>query len=102
VNLEDPLEEMQLRLSAAMQHYGIKHSDINNKLFMDAEDTMQIVMAAESREGLVQNDALLMFMAERIQDKNIGVVIIDPFVSTHMVNETTMPACNPSSPCSEN
>ena len=89
VNLEDPLEEMQLRLAAAMQHYGIAHPQIAGKLFMDAEDTMQMVLAAEGRDGLIQNDALLDYMAKRINELNIGVLIIDPFVSTHLVNENS-------------
>jgi len=89
VNLEDPLEEMQLRLAAAMQHYGVDHDDIDGKLFMDAEDTMQMVMAAEGRDGLIQNEALLDFMVGRIKALDIGVVIIDPFVSTHLVNENS-------------
>ena len=89
LNLEDPLEEMQLRLAAAMQHYGIDHSDIKDRLFMDAEDTVQLVMAAEGRDGLLPNDALLEYMTKRISELNIGCVIIDPFVSTHMVNENS-------------
>ena len=89
VNLEDPIEEMQLRLAAAMQHYGISHAQIAGKLFMDAEDTMQMVLAAEGRDGLIQNDALLDYMAKRINALGIGVLIIDPFVSTHLVNENS-------------
>lgn len=89
VNLEDPLEEMQLRLAAAMQHYGIPHAEIAGKLFMDAEDTLQMVLAAEGRDGLIQNDALLDYMVKRIKECDIGVIIIDPFVSTHLVNENS-------------
>ena len=89
VNLEDPLEEMQLRLAAAMQHYRVSHADIAGKLFMDAEDTMQMVIAAEGRDGLIQNDALLDFMVRRVRELHIGCVIIDPFVSTHLVNENS-------------
>ena len=89
VNLEDPVEEMQLRLAAAMQHYGITHPQIAGKLFMDAEDTMEMVMAAEGRDGLIQNDALLEYMVKRINELKIGVLIIDPFVSTHLVNENS-------------
>jgi len=89
VNLEDPLDEMKLRLAAAMQHYGISHADIDSRLFMDAEDTMQMVIAAEGRDGLIQNDALLNFMIRRVRELRIGCVIIDPFVSTHLVNENS-------------
>ena len=89
LNLEDPLEEMQLRVAAAMQHYGIKYADVSGKLFMDAEDTIEMTFATETRDGLLQNDELLAYMTEKIKSNNIGVVIIDPFVSTHMVNENS-------------
>jgi RecA-family ATPase len=87
INLEDPISELQMRTIAAMQHYGLKPDDIKGKLFMDGEDTMQITLAAEGRDGLIQNDELLAFMIRKIKEKNIGVVILDPFISAHLVNE---------------
>ena len=87
INLEDPISEMQMRTLAAMQHYGITPDDVTGKLFMDGEDTMQITLAAEGRDGLIQNDELLAFMIRKIKANNIGVVILDPFVSAHLVNE---------------
>ena len=87
INLEDPISEMQMRTIAAMQHYGITPDDIKGRLFMDGEDTMQITLAAESRDGLIQNNDLLAFISRKIKQNNIGVVILDPFVSAHLVNE---------------
>ena len=89
LNLEDPLMEMNLRLAAAMQQYGIDHKDIDGKLFMDAEDTIEMILAAEGRDGLIRNEDFLAFMIKRIKELKIGVVIIDPFVSTHLVNENS-------------
>ena len=87
INLEDPISEMQMRTIAAMQHYGITPEDVRGKLFMDGEDTMQITLAAESRDGLITNDALLEHITRKVKENNIGVIIIDPFVSAHLVNE---------------
>jgi len=87
INLEDPIVEMQMRTLAVMQHYNIKPEEIKGKLFMDGEDTMQITLAAESREGLITNDALLDFMIRKVKENNIGVICLDPFVSAHLVNE---------------
>jgi len=87
INLEDPIVEMQMRTVAAMQHYNLKPEDVRGKLFMDGEDTMQITLAAESRDGIITNDTLLKFMADKIKANDIGVVILDPFVSAHLVNE---------------
>lgn len=89
INLEDPLVELQLRLAAAMKHYGVKHDDIAGKLFMDGEDTIGITLAVENRDGIAQNEALLAFMRDKIKANNIGFVIIDPFVSVHEVNENS-------------
>jgi len=87
INLEDPISEMQMRTIAAMQHYSITPDEVRGKLFMDGEDTMQVTLAAESRDGLITNDDMLAAMTRVIKENNIGVVIIDPFVSAHLVNE---------------
>ena len=87
INLEDPISEMQMRTIAAMQHYGITPDEVRGKLFIDGEDTMQITLAAESRDGLITNDDLLNHITRKVKENNIGVVILDPFVSAHLVNE---------------
>jgi len=87
INLEDPRVELEMRTIAAMQHFNVTPEDIDGKLFMDGEDDIQITLAAESRDGLIQNDALLQFMSDKIKEHNIGVIILDPFVSAHLVNE---------------
>jgi RecA-family ATPase len=87
INLEDPISEMQMRTIAAMQHYNIKPEEIKGRLFMDGEDTMQITLAAESRDGLITNDDLLAHITRKVKENNIGAVILDPFVSAHLVNE---------------
>lgn len=89
INLEDDMSEMMLRLAAAMKHYNVKHEDIAGKLFMDAEDTIELIMGAETRDGLTLNDALLEVLMKRVKDNGIGLVIIDPFVSTHLANENS-------------
>jgi hypothetical protein len=87
INLEDPMSEMQMRTIAAMQHYGLAPDDIKGRLFMDGEDTMEITLAAENRDGLITNDDMLAAMIRVIKQNKIGVVILDPFVSAHLVNE---------------
>jgi RecA-family ATPase len=87
INLEDPISEMQMRTIAAMQHYGLTPDDIKGRLFMDGEDTIQITLAAEGRDGLITNDDMLAAMIRVIKENKIGAVILDPFVSAHLVNE---------------
>jgi hypothetical protein len=87
INLEDPRAEMNLRLASLMQHYNVSHEDLAGRLFIDGEDDIQITLAAESRDGVITNDALLDLMTAKIKQHNIGCVIVDPFVSIHAVNE---------------
>jgi hypothetical protein len=89
VNLEDPVSEIQMRTLAAMKHYGIKPADVRGRLFVDGEDTITMTLAAETRDGVKLNDALLAYITRKIIEHQIGVVIIDPFVSVHMVNENS-------------
>jgi hypothetical protein len=89
INLEDPRAEMNLRLASLMQHYQISHADLAGRLYIDGEDDIQITLAAEGRDGVITNDALLELMATKIREHKIGCVIIDPFVSTHAVNENS-------------
>lgn len=89
INLEDPRDEILMRTIAAMQHYGLGREEIEGNLFLDGENDIQITLAAEGRDGLVKNDALLSYMRDKIIACGIGVVIIDPFISTHLVNENS-------------
>jgi hypothetical protein len=89
VNLEDPRSEIEMRTLAAMQHYDIKPKDVRGKLFMDGEDTFSITLAAENRDGLHLNDAMADLMIQKIKENDIGVVIFDPFIGLHTVNENS-------------
>ena len=59
INLEDPVAEMHMRTLAAMKHYVIKPADVRGRLFVDGEDTFELTLAAETRDGLIKNDAML-------------------------------------------
>ena len=89
INLEDPRSELQMRTLAAMKYYQLTEAQVRGKLFLDGEDTIQVTLAAEGRDGLQLNDGLVAAMVAKIKENNIGVIIIDPFVSTHLVNENS-------------
>ena len=89
VNLEDPRSEIEMRTLAAMQHYDIKPKDVRGKLFMDGEDTFSVTLATENRDGLQLNDAMADLMIQKIKDNGIGVVMLDPFIGLHTVNENS-------------
>lgn len=94
VNLEDPLEEMQRRILAAMKLYGIHPDEVRGRLYLDAGREFQIKFATQTRDGVVPNKALIDHMTQKIRDCDIGATFIDPFVGTHDVNENDNGAIN--------
>ena len=86
-NLEDPTEELQRRITAAMIHHGITPGDLGDRLFMDSGRDHPLCTAQQTRDGIIINvddlDAMTILMKER----RIDVLIVDPFVSSHRVNE---------------
>jgi RecA-family ATPase len=94
VNLEDPLEEIQRRVLAAMRHYGIKPSEVEGRLFVNAGRDFSLKFGIQTREGVLPNTKLVEYLCNKIPEKQIGCVFIDPFVGAHNINENDNMAVN--------
>lgn len=87
-NAEDPRDEMQRRIMAACLHYNLKPEDIEGRLFLDTGREQElIVMHEDKKTGLQVNEPIVEAVVEQILANEIDVMIVDPFVSTHRVNE---------------
>jgi hypothetical protein len=98
-NGEDPGDELDRRVMAVAKHYGLKPEDINGRLFVDSGRKMPIIIVTEvkSRYGGIETrvtepvkDAVI----ATIKANNIALMIVDPFVSSHAVNENDNNAIN--------
>lgn len=94
MNLEDPMEEMQLRIVAAMQSHNVRQGEIEGRLFVDAGRDFRLQVATQSQNGFSINEELKIAMIEKITTHKIGAVFIDPFVGSHAVNENDNMAIN--------
>lgn len=94
INLEDPLEEMQRRIAAACMHYDVKPDDLRGRLFLDAGRDLKIMFAKQSSAGIETFDEIAEYMIKRINELNIGLVIIDPWVGANQINENDNVAMN--------
>jgi hypothetical protein len=94
VNLEDPLEEIQRRVLAAMKHYGIHPDEVRGKLFVNAGRDFSLKFGIQTREGVLPNTKLVEYLCRKIPEKQIGCVFIDPFVGAHSINENDNMAVN--------
>ncbi|WP_234905261.1 bifunctional DNA primase/polymerase [Rhizobium rhizogenes] len=87
-NAEDPRDEMERRIMAACIHYGLKPADIEGHLFLDSGREQELVVAIEDKKaGVVIREPIVEAVVEQIERYGIDVMIVDPFVSTHGVNE---------------
>lgn len=86
-NGEDPMDELQRRVTAAMLHYGLTREDIGDRLFLDSGRDMEIVLASDSRNGAVIAEPNVAAVCRALHANRIDVLTVDPFVSTHRVAE---------------
>lgn len=86
-NGEDPREEMERRIAAAMMHYGLTRDDVGDRLFLDTGRETEIVLATETREGVRIAAPVVSALMRTIEANRLDVVQIDPFVSSHRVSE---------------
>jgi hypothetical protein len=86
-NGEDPRDELERRIAAAMKHHGLTREDIGDRLFLDSGREMDIILASETRGGCVISAPVVGALIETIQRNGIDATIIDPFVSSHRVTE---------------
>ena len=87
VNLEDPVDELRRRIGATALRYGIGKDDIGDRLYLDLGRDMAIVVAADSRDGVVVNRPVVDAIRCEIAVRCIDVLIIDPFVACHALPE---------------
>jgi len=87
-NAEDPRDEMERRIMAACIHYNLKPEDVEGHLFLDSGREQELVVALEDKKtGVKIQEPIVEAVVEQIERNGIDVMIVDPFVSTHGVNE---------------
>ncbi|WP_439524658.1 AAA family ATPase [Marivita sp.] len=86
-NLEDPRDEMNRRIYAAMQHHNVSPDEIVGRLYVDTGRERPLTTAIQTREGVQIIKQELDALADEINARGIDVLVIDPFVSSHQVSE---------------
>ena len=92
-NLEDPLEELHRRLAAIMLHYRINSEEYEESLFVNSGRDDRLMVTQKIGDQIVPTPVVDL-LVEFITRCQIDVVIIDPFVATHDINENDNMAMN--------
>jgi RecA-family ATPase len=77
-----------------MLHFNIAPEDVEGRLFLDAGRDMQIMFASQGRDGIEVHDELVDYMIRKIDQHEIGVAFIDPWVGANQINENDNVAMN--------
>lgn len=86
-NLEDSDEELQRRIQAICVQHGVSEADISDRLFVDSGLTDPMLLGSLKAGGFDLNNNAFEMLSTAIREQRIDVLIIDPFVSAHQLNE---------------
>lgn len=86
-NLEDPRDELQRRIAAAMIHHRVTPDEIGDRLFVDTGRERSLCTAVQLRDGVRILKPQVEALEEAIRSRKIDVLGVDPFVSSHQVSE---------------
>jgi hypothetical protein len=88
INLEDNRNAVDKRIAAAMRHHGLTREDIGGRLFTLAKGEISFKIAKQVTTGSIErNGSFINKLLNLLKTKEIDVLSVDPFVSTHAVNE---------------
>lgn len=86
-NLEDPREEIERRIAAAMQHHDVKPEEIAGRIYLDSGRDHPLTIARMERDGLLICEPIIDAMTAELRARSIDSLIVDPFVSCHQLPE---------------
>lgn len=80
---EEPEDELARRIEAARKHYRVRAGDINGRLFVDNGFGTPLAVTKRTKDGAVICVPVVDALVEALEERNIDVMLVDPFVSTH-------------------
>jgi hypothetical protein len=86
-NGEDPTEELERRVIAAMAFHRIGPEEIAGGLFVDSGRDMPIKIGQHTPNGPIVAVPVVNALISEIKARKIDVLIVDPFVSAHSMPE---------------
>jgi hypothetical protein len=88
LSAEEDQDELDRRLAAICQHYGVTEIDLGGRLFVISVHDHPLRLATVVRGIPTLNAAALDRLADFIRRKHLDVWMLDPWVSFHSVNES--------------
>lgn len=91
LNAEDDADEIDRRLTAIREHFGVAYSEINGRLFVQSGigPDGELRLTKRTPAGALKvNKSAVDMIVKSIEELSLGVVIIDPMIEFHAGVET--------------
>ena len=86
-NLEDDRDELARQVTACGLHHSIGEEACRSTLYVDSGLDMALCTAIEGCDGFEIVEPVYAALKAEIEKREIDVLIVDPFVSSHQVSE---------------
>lgn len=93
-NGEDDALELERRVTACAEHYSITAEDIGDRLYVDSGRDGPLVLASQTRDGPFLHQDRADALVHELKAREVDVLIVDPFVTTHAVAENDNTSIN--------
>jgi hypothetical protein len=90
-NAEDDVDEMERRICGICDHYGIEREELKEWLFIDSGETIPLEFATDNGRVTIR-DSAIQTVAARVKALALDVVIFDPLVAIHALQEGDNPS----------
>lgn len=90
LNLEDPQDEIDRRVTALSMRYGITNDDLEGRLFVSPPGR-NVRIAENGADGFSIVHPDVDAIIKNVKDNDIGVLAVDPFAESHTLEENSNP-----------
>lgn len=93
-NGEDNLAEQSRRLAAVCQQYQLDYHVVKSNIMLLSTELLELKLAMADGRRAYQNEAMVRQLIEVASAPDVGLLIYDPFVDVHDLDETDNPQMN--------
>ena len=86
-NREDPADEMDRRIAAALKHYRIDFEEVADSVYVDSGRDRPLVISRRMLDGTLVKAPIVVDLVAELKRRDIRLLVIDPFVQSHDAEE---------------
>ena len=86
-NLEDPADEMDRRLAAALKHYAIDFEAVADCVYVDSGRDRPLVVTHRMAGGGLAKAPVVDALVAELKRRGVTLLVVDPFVQSHSAEE---------------